>query len=214
MFIRLGVWQLERLSERQAMNAMILDHQLKSPASVSALPADTSKLRFRIGSVNGRFDYDHELIVSGRTRRGSPGVEFITPIRVAGSDTAVLVNRGWAYSPNAQMIDRARWREGDSAQVTGYAELYSPDTGVTSASDPHVVRRINRQDIAAKIPYPVAGFYLVAIGDTTNLAHPARRDVPMLDDGPHRGYAFQWFSFAAIALIGAGIVVRRERNES
>lgn len=214
VFARLGFWQLSRLSERQAHNALVIAHQLESPAPFAGLPADTGQAHYRIASVRGLFDYDHELVLSGRTRRGSPGVEFITPVRVAGSDTAILVNRGWAYSPDAQFVDRARWREGDSAHVTGYAELYSADSGVTSAKDPHVVRRLNRQDIAAKIPYPVGKFYLVAVGDTADLSHPARRELPALDDGPHRGYAFQWFSFAAISLIGAGIVVRRERRGS
>jgi cytochrome oxidase assembly protein ShyY1 len=36
--------------------------------------------------------------------------------------------------------------------------------------------------------------------------------MPVLDDGPHRSYAFQWFCFAAIALGGAIAVVRRERE--
>jgi cytochrome oxidase assembly protein ShyY1 len=34
----------------------------------------------------------------------------------------------------------------------------------------------------------------------------------MLDDGPHRSYAVQWFCFAAIALGGAVAVIRRERE--
>ncbi|MDB4917508.1 MAG: Surfeit locus 1 family protein [Gemmatimonadetes bacterium] len=211
LFTRLGFWQLSRLSERQAHNAMVLDHQLESPAPFSALPPDTAQAHYRIASVVGRFDYDHELIISGRTRRGSPGVEFVTPVRVAGSDTAILVNRGWVYSPDAQFVERARWREGDSAHVTGYAELYSADTNVTNAKDTHVIRRMSRRDITVRIPYPVANFYIVAVGDTADLTHPARRGLPALDEGSHRGYAFQWFSFAAIALIGAGIVVRRER---
>ena len=40
-----------------------------------------------------------------------------------------------------------------------------------------------------------------------------RREMPALDDGPHRGYAIQWFSFAAIAIVGALAVVRRERRD-
>ena len=70
------------------------------------------------------------------------------------------------------------------------------------------VRHVSRAELTAKIPYPVAQFYLVAVGDTADLRHPARADLPVLDDGPHRGYAAQWFSFAVIALVGAGIVVR------
>jgi len=34
----------------------------------------------------------------------------------------------------------------------------------------------------------------------------------VLDEGPHRGYAIQWFAFAAIAIAGAIVVVWRERR--
>jgi cytochrome oxidase assembly protein ShyY1 len=36
----------------------------------------------------------------------------------------------------------------------------------------------------------------------------------VLDDGPHLSYAIQWFAFATIAVVGAGIVVARTRRES
>jgi surfeit locus 1 family protein len=212
VFVRLGFWQLSRLHEKQQRNILLVQHQLQSPMALSALPHDTAQVHYRVASVAGRFDYDHEMILSGRTRRGSPGVEFITPVRMAGSDTAVLVNRGWVYSPDASTVNRARWREGDSAHVTGYVELYSANAGPNSSRDPHVVRRVSSIDIAEKIPYPVAPFYLVAVGDTADLAHPVRRDIPMPDEGPHQGYALQWFSFALIAIVGAGIVVVKDRK--
>jgi surfeit locus 1 family protein len=213
LFIRLGVWQIARLHERQARNAAIAAQQREGPVPFRALTRDTALAHYRPASVDGVFDYDHELVLSGRTRQGSPGVELLTPVRVAGSDTALLVDRGWVYSPDGGTVDRGRWREGDSAHVAGYVELYAPDAGTTaSASDPRIVRRVSRREIAAKVPYPVAPFYLVAIGDTTSTAHPARRELPALDDGPHRGYAIQWFSFALIALGGAAAVVRRERK--
>jgi cytochrome oxidase assembly protein ShyY1 len=121
------------------------------------------------------------------------------------------------YSPDGGTVDRGKWRElagsGDSARVTGYAEVYAPDAGTTSSvKDPRIVRRVSREEIAAKIPYPVAPFYLISVGDTAATTHPARHEMPVLDDGPHRSYAFQWFCFAAIALGGAIAVVRRERE--
>ena len=211
VFTRLGFWQLSRLHERQERNALLVRHQLQTPILLSALPHDTNLAHYRVASVDGHFDYDHELILSGRTRRGSPGVEFITPVRTAGSDTAVLVNRGWVYSPDATTVDRARWREGDAARITGYVELYSADAGLLAARDPHVIRRVAMHDIAARVPYPVSPFYIVAVGDTADLSHPARRDIPTAEEGPHRGYALQWFSFALISLVGAAIVVRKDR---
>jgi surfeit locus 1 family protein len=213
VFIRLGIWQIGRLHERQARNAAMGAQLRGTPRPLASLPRDTGAAHYRLATVTGRFDYEHELVVTGRTRQGSPGVELLTPVRAAGSDTAVLVNRGWVYSPNASTVDRARWREGDSATVTGYVELYAPDAGTTSSTtDPRIVRRVSRNEIASKIPYPVAPFYLVATGGADTSTHPGRRELPALDDGPHRAYAFQWFAFAVVTLVGAGAVVARERK--
>jgi surfeit locus 1 family protein len=212
VFVRLGFWQLSRLRERQARNAAIAAQQRAAPRPFSELPRDTAGAHYRPAALAGRFDYEHELVLTSRTHEGSPGVELLTPLRVAGTDTAVLVNRGWVYAPDGFTVDRARWREGDSARVTGYVEVYSPDAGVTTSADPRIVRRVSRREIAGRLPYPLAPFYLVATGDTAGTAHPARRDIPVLDDGPHRSYAVQWFCFAAIALGGAGAVVWRERK--
>ena len=212
LFVRLGFWQLARLRAKEQRNAVIAAQQGTQPVEFASLPADTAAARYRRAMVTGRFDYDHELVVSGRTHQGSPGVDIVTPMRVAGTDTAVLVNRGWVYSPNGATVDRARWRERDSATVTGYVELYAPDApGITAAADRRIVRRLSRREAASRIPFPLAPYYLVATGDTAR-SHPVRREMPALDSGPHRGYAIQWFSFAAIALIGALAVIRRERR--
>jgi surfeit locus 1 family protein len=211
--VRLGVWQLARLHEKLRRNESIAAQQREAPVPLGSLPRDTGAAHYRPASVTGHFDYDHELVVSGRTHQGSPGVELLTPVRTPGSDTAVLVNRGWVYSPDGGRVDRARWRESDSATVTGYVELYAPDAGTTaSVADPRIVRRVSRSEIASKIPYPVAPYYLVATGDTADGAHPARRDMPALDEGSHRSYAIQWFTFATFALAGALMIVLRERH--
>lgn len=213
LFTRLGLWQVGRLHERQARNALVVEQQRGAPVPFAALPRDSGTAHYRPASVDGRFDYEHELVLASRTHQGSPGVELLTPVRVAGSDTAVLVDRGWVYSPDGGTVDRARWREGDSAHVAGYVELYSADAGTTSSpTDPRIVRRASRQEIGARVPYPVASYYLVSRSELASIAHPARRELPALDDGPHRSYAVQWFCFAAIAIGGAAVVVRRERQ--
>jgi surfeit locus 1 family protein len=214
LFVRLGFWQLSRLHERRARNAVISAQRLDAPVEFSALPRDTGAAHYRSASVEGAYDYAHELVLASRTRQGSPGVEIFTPVRAAGSDTAVLVDRGWVYSPDGASVDLARWREGDSARVQGYVETYMPDDGVTtSAFGPRVVRRASRSEVAGKVPYPVAPYYLIVTSDSAGQDHPARRSVPVLDEGPHRSYAIQWFSFALIAVGGAAAVVFREREE-
>src|SRR5258705_3632241 len=179
LFIRLGFWQLSRRHERRVRNAAIATQQHSTPLPLAALPRDTGAAHYRPASLDGRYDYEHELVLTSRTRQGSPGVELLTPVRIAGSDTAVLVNRGWVYSPDGGTVDRSRWRQGDTARVTGYVETYSPDAGATSsANDPRIVRRVSRQEIASKVPYPVASYYLISIGDSASATHPVRRDIP------------------------------------
>lgn len=212
VFVRLGLWQVERLRERRATNAAIVSQQRKSARSLSDLVREGGDVRFRAARVDGAFDYDRELVIANRTRRGSPGVEMLTPVRIAGSDTAVMVNRGWVYSPDAASVDRVRWREGEEARLTGYAERFTESVPGDSAANPRTLRRLALADVRSRVPYPVHAYYLIATGDTTDLAHPARRDFPTLGDGSHRSYAFQWFSFATIALVGAVVVVVRERR--
>jgi surfeit locus 1 family protein len=218
LFIRLGFWQITRLHERRAHNEVVAARQRGAPVPVAELPRDTAAAHYRPASVAGHFDYDNELVLTNRTRRGSPGVDLLTPVRLGGSDTAVIVDRGWVYAPDGSTVDRARWREGDSARVAGYVELYTPDNGGTTlAKDPRIVRHASRREITARLPYPVAPYLVVLVGDDTSTAgggHPARRELPVLDDGPHRSYAVQWFCFAAIALGGAAAVIRREGGQA
>jgi surfeit locus 1 family protein len=214
VFARLGLWQLARLHEKVRRNASIAAQQLEPAAQLASMPRDTAGAHYRKATVSGRFDYDQEVVLGARTHQGSPGVDLVTPLRIAGSDTAILVNRGWVYSPDGATVDRTRWRERDTATITGYIEVYAPDAQVTNVKrEPRLVRRLSRNELAPRISSPLAPYYLVATGDSADGAHPARRELPALDEGPHRSYAMQWFSFMAIALVGAGLVIARERRQ-
>jgi len=214
VFARLGVWQLARLHEKVRRNASIAAQQLEPAAQLALVPRDTAGAHYRKATVSGRFDYDQEVVLGARTHQGSPGVDLVTPLRIAGSDTAILVNRGWVYSPDGASVDRMRWRERDTATITGYIEVYAPDAQVTNVKrEPRLVRRLSRNELAPRISSPLAPYYLVATGDSADGAHPARRELPALDEGPHRSYAMQWFSFMVIALAGAGLVIARERRQ-
>ena len=212
LFVRLGFWQLARLRAKVQRNDAIAARQREPAVQFASLPRDTAAARYRRASAVGVFDYGAELVLSNRTYQGSPGADLVTPLRLAGSDTAVLVDRGWVYSPDGSSVDRARWREPDTASIVGYVEQYAPDAVSTSAArDPRILRRISRREVSSRISYPLAPYYLVQTGDTAT-SHPVRREMPVLDEGPHRSYAIQWFFFAATALVGAVAVWWRERR--
>lgn len=209
LFVRLGFWQLDRLAERRARNAILAARLEDAPADFSAL-RDTSGYRRAV--LSGVPDYDNEIIYAGRSRNGSPGVYLVTPVRRDGNDTAVAVVRGWVYAPDASTIDASNWREPRSS-FSGYVlSLPAGVAGAGTSSAGRRVRSLTHAGLRQLLPYPLASMYLVAQDSAAAGATPARLDEPALDNGPHLSYAIQWFSFALIALVGAGIVVVRARR--
>jgi surfeit locus 1 family protein len=211
VFVRLGIWQLHRRTERRARNALITA-RLRSPeVDVNSVPRDTAEARFRRVRVAGTPDYDNELIYAARSYKGSPGVNLLTPVRFAGRDTAVIVDRGWVYAPDGATVDLAKWHDRDST-FTGYVEELPSSGGSTYAGRPRIIARMSLDVIRRALPYPVAPVYVVVLGDSAVAAdRVARLSVPPLDDGPHMGYALQWFAFATIAVVGAGFVLSGRR---
>jgi surfeit locus 1 family protein len=217
LFVRLGFWQLDRLAQRRERNKL-----LSARINAAAAPwSDTTAVRYRRVRLSGVPDYEREIVLVGRSRRASPGVNLVTPVRLRGTDTAVLVNRGWVYSPDATAVDRARWREGegegDTLSVEGYVEAFTdPGPGDLPANQ-RIARRLSHQAVSARFPYPIAPAYVVAIdpqrpaGRQASVSPdvPVRPGPPAPDEGPHFGYALQWFAFALIAVVGAGIAISR-----
>jgi len=216
-FIRLGFWQLSRLAQRRARNAVVAARLSQPMVPLTSLEADSASM-LRKAVVTGTPDFDHEVLLAARTYQGSPGVYLLTPVHVAGRDTAILVNRGWIYAPDGVSVDVGRWREATTT-FTGYAELLPP--GIASKPegvlrrDARVARQLDLATVQSLVSYPVSPLYLVATApDTTRPQgeRVARLPPPALDEGPHLSYAIQWFSFAAIALIGGTAVALRHRT--
>lgn len=216
--VRLGLWQLERLAQRRTLNSGVEKNMMAPPVPIAQLPRDTALTPYRRVLLTGVFDFDHEIALTGKSRQGSPGVHILTPFRIAGSDRGVLVNRGWVYAPDAASIELSRWFEPESTTVLGYVEP-SPRPGSDdprAASNPRAWRRLDFARLAGILPYPIEPFSVVALdaGETAVArTAPQRLPLPLISEGPHKGYAFQWFSFAVIAIVGVSALIWQDVRE-
>ena len=210
LFVRLGFWQLDRRVERRALNDRVRAQLERASVELSDLLADSQAVNRR-ARVTGTPDFANEVIVTGRSRAGSPGVHILTPVRPRGQDTAVLVNRGWVYSPDAATVDLNRWRERRTT-FSGFTQRLANVEPSGAVARTRAVRQLSYSGVTRVLPYPVHDVYLVAQDSAVGDSVPVRLETPLLGDGPHLSYAIQWFAFAAIALIGAGAVVRRARR--
>jgi surfeit locus 1 family protein len=211
--VRLGIWQLDRLAVRRAATAAVLTQRSLPPVDIRTLGSPGVNRRVH---ASGWYDFDREVVLRGRGRDGVPGVEVVTPLRLTGSDTAVLVLRGYVPSADAISYDPAIHREPDSVTVRGVAMPVPRDSAGAAPArrgGGETWRRLDLAGLRARVPYPLSPLYIIADSPATVSPAPRRSPPPALDNGPHLNYAIQWFAFAGIAIGGACALVWRRRQE-
>jgi surfeit locus 1 family protein len=208
--VGLGFWQVRRLHDRRVLNATILERR-EAPA-IAVDRSATGLQPFRSVVVRGTYDPEHEVLVYGASLDGSPGDLLVTPLRL-DDGSGVLVIRGWVPFS----IDRAPVAEAapptEPVEVRGF--LVEDEGDGSSRPDANgVVPRLDVAGIASDVPYDVYPLPVQLTEQdperTTRL--PVPMPPPALSEGPHLSYAIQWFSFATIAVVGAILLLHRERR--
>lgn len=216
LFVNFGFWQLRRLDEKQARNALIEQRQDAAPVALhEALAAGAEEARYRRVHLTGRWDVDATVLVRSRSLAEQPGYHVVTPL-VEG-DQAVLVNRGFAPRlPEGEdrVLDEARPEERGPLQVEGIV-LASERRGGIGPRDPvgeplQVVNRIDVERLQEQVEYELAPVYVQQLSPAaSDRALPIALPEPTIDEGPHFSYAVQWFIFAAIGAVGYPLILRR-----
>lgn len=211
--VRLGFWQLDRLDQRRTYNAAlrtatalpVLELDSQAAQAVAQDPARFINRRVR---ARGSFDPSGEVVLRGRSQGGRPGVHVVTPLRLAGSDAAVMVNRGWARAPDALTVNADSLREPGVQSVEGLL-LAVPAQEVGPQPAGGTWLRLHLPTMKQRVGYPLLPLYIQQLAPSSMAASLQRVPPPELSEGSHLSYAVQWFSFAAIALIGFAVMVWR-----
>ena len=203
----LGFWQLQRRQERLAEN-ILLDIQLAQTLinlNEQDVPADSDNFEFLQVEVNGVYDFSQQVFLIQRSFQGRPGRHLLVPLKISGSDQAILVDRGW--TPNQDdnnYTDFPRFAELGTATVRGYLKLSEalPDGSELPIPESRQEEwfRVGIPAIQAQVPYPLLPYYILALPDDGLPPGSGRlpyREPPNFDlsEGSHLGYALQWFSF-------------------
>jgi len=220
---RLGFWQLDRLEQRRSEN-VVLTAALAEPAIVldartaAAIAADPDAYRFRRVVARGEMPPASDVVLRGRSLEGRPGVHLLSPLMVDGRDAAVLVNRGWAASPDGATVDPRDFPAPARVEVEGIVHPFPSAEGrgvpVEREVDGFPVFSLSRLDVTAlssRAPAPLLPFWIQQLPDRAagDGVVPVPLEPPHPDEGNHLSYAVQWFGFAAIFLVGLGVMVAR-----
>ncbi|HEX8990783.1 MAG TPA: SURF1 family protein [Anaerolineales bacterium] len=224
--IALGIWQLNRLRQRRASNAQVSTIQAMAPLELPAEAGsnDLTTMQYRRVNATGMFDGAHQVAILNHYNEGEYGYHLMTPLVMSGGD-AILVDRGWI--PPETNSSPASWHQYDvtsAVAVHGIIQLSAPAPVFGAATDPTLMPgqtgldrwiHVNIPRLAQQVPYPLLPVYIEPdpVPGATTPPIPSQ-DQPDLSDGPHLGYAVQWFGFATIMLVGYPFYVRRRETPS
>ena len=219
VFIRLGIWQLDRLAERRTFNAAIAERTEIAPVDLNELLGNVavSDREYRRVVVAGTFDVDGEVLIRSRTHNGEAGFHVVTPL-LLNDGSAVLVNRGWVpLDLDTPPVSPALPSVGP-VEVTGTVResQSAPALGPRDPSEGKLERFywIDIPRLQQQSSYPLTPISLELVVQVP--AQSGRLPIPVpartLTEGSHLAYAVQWFAFALIGLGGYGALLHRNRR--
>jgi surfeit locus 1 family protein len=227
MCVRFGFWQLDRLQQRRERNSEVRERLHTPPETLISVPRDSGGWLYRRVFIHGTFDNDRSIILPGRAFAGTPGAHVLTPVLLPDG-TAVLADRGWVPAADGASADLAALGLAvvavDTAVVLPFpgqeSRLGSPPAGGAARADSSFRRvwfAMDELALRGQFPYPLGAIHVRLLPASAAAALPLREPLPALNNGPHLGYAIQWFSFALIAIVGWLVIVfsgRLQRRSS
>ena len=213
--VSLGMWQLRRLDERREFNATV-----KARTEQEAVPFDdivppgevsgTSQLEYRPVELTGT--YVQDLRYERSVRRDDLAGRDLFGVLQLDDGSVVVVNRGWLPDgtpspalPDGPVTLLARLRQ-SAHDGTGQVG----DTG----SEPMTIFRVDVGSIGSDAGAEPRAMYVERI--TSEPAEPAEMTpvpFPDLGEGPHFGYAVQWFLFTLGVVVSWALAVARKVGE-
>ena len=219
--IRLGIWQLDRLEARRAFNEQVESMRALPPLSLDQDASNAIQdMEWRAVKVNGHYDFENQIAIRNQYNGGQYGYHLLTPLLFDGM--AVLVDRGWIPADgNSVPQDWRKYDEVGEVNLSGQVRLGHGKPAIGGVADvlPENGARLeiwNNADvtrIAGQLPYPILPVYIQLDSDTQDTEPPIPFQPEVeLTEGPHFGYALQWFTFATILFVGYPFFLRKQET--
>lgn len=216
LFVYLGLWQAGKAERRQAEIAQHEERGRLGAFQISPSLIAPEQIQDAPVAVRGSFEPEKQFYIDNRQEDGKPGVHVITPLRIAGSHTRVLVNRGWlGWGASRGQLPAVATPAGE-VEVTGIAAIPStkkfflmPDH---EDANPRLWTRLDLQRYAKRYPEPVQAFVILQSPEDPGSELVRHWPAPENRVAMHQSYSLQWFGMAAALVIFYGVASLRKRS--
>lgn len=203
IFLELGKWQLSRADEKNARYEQIEQYAKQPAVTLPGTLVSLKNFHYRDVEVQGEYLSEYTIYLDNKTYHGRAGYHIITPLKIANSSLHVAINRGWvALGYDRSILPVVPTAIEEEVKVIG--TVVSPEIRTLELSDKFVNGKVwdkfnlqRYQEATGLEMQPI----MVLQKDT--LKDGLIRDWSKPDSGASKniGYAIQWFSLAATAII-------------
>ena len=156
-----------------------------------------------------------KILVDNKVHQGQVGFYVVTPLLIEGTETAVLVNRGWVKGTGSREVLPTIQTPEAKITIYGTAKLNPKDIVTFNDQNrlgndwPALVRWVDIAEMDSDIPYRLKSFLLL---QTSDPKQDYVRDWKLVSSSPEKNmsYAVQWFSLAT-ALLLIYVIVNTKR---
>ncbi len=201
LFIKLGLWQHSKADQKMALQAQ---YDASSTHSAEAIPNDLSNpenLRYKQVEVTGEYIKQYQILLDNQVEEETAGYHVITPLKIAGKDALVLVDRGWIVaSDNHADLPQIDVPTG-TQKVSG--QLWMPSKKFYTLSPQQTIngswqtlwQNMDMTAYSKEVPMEVLPVVIRMAPENPGgfVRHWIRPDDRI---ATHLGYAYQWFGFA------------------
>jgi len=202
--LALGIWQWGRAQEKLALHEAIERRNAEAPLDERSLllNATLEEQVHRPVVLRGVWVPRHTVFLDNRQMQGRPGFYVVTPLKLQGSDAAVLVERGWAPR---NFVDRQKLPavETPAGVIEVRGRLAPPPAKLYEFTTAGAGPIRQNLDLAQLRKESGLALLDIAVQQTGAPSEGLLRDWPEVASGASKnyGYAFQWWALCALIAI-------------
>lgn len=206
--ISLAQWQTRRAEQKLQLEAQLIARSAAPAITLSASIVSADEVEFRRVTVRGEFVREWPVYLDNRPQNGRPGFYVVMPFRIAGSAMNVLVQRGWMPLNRADRNQLMAYpTPTGEITISGIARRHATRVmqfaGAVPVTPRAIVQNLHIDELAQAAHLSLQPILIEQTTQAGDAPDGLIRDWPAPSSGvdQHRGYAFQWYALALMALL-------------
>lgn len=216
LLISLGVWQLNRMSEKQTRLDSIAQKTTTAPMHPLDVPMQWEDVRDVPVQFTGTLQANRVLLVDNQIYQGKPGYDVIVPVVTRGQQ--LLVNLGWIAAPRFRKELPQLTLTSDTIFIKGVTSQAAlnpliQETQTRFNQFPVVIQQLDISLINQQWSTAMPDLVVTRLSSQPDIQQLVAEWQPVvMPPEKHLGYAVQWFGLAIAALvISVSVLIRRAK---